>query len=160
MDEREIRHRAIRELLSRERIRTQARLVARLREQGHDITQASISRDLRALAVTKVRGVYQLPDDPRRIPSAILGLIEAAVPAGDHLMVVRTRVGAAQPVGVAIDEAGWPEVVGTIAGDDTIFIAVAVPDALPRIRSRLEVWASNEKQDNTIEMKNPEETAE
>lgn len=150
MDDREIRHQAIRALLTRERIRRQSELVGRLREQGFETTQASVSRDLRSLGVTKVRGAYRLPDDPRQIPPSILGLIESAMPAGDHLLVVHTRVGAAQPVGVAIDEAEWPEVVGTIAGDDTIFVAVAEPSGLPMVRNRLEVWATKHGRDNRL----------
>jgi transcriptional regulator of arginine metabolism len=126
---RDARHRALRLLLERRRITTQSSLVARLREQGHEVTQSSISRDLSDLGAVKVGGAYRLPapvadtdDEVRRLT---FELLQGHAPAGDHLLVVKTMPGAAQIVGSAIDGLDLPEVVGTVAGDDTIFVATA-----------------------------------
>ena len=132
---------AIADLLASRRIRRQSELVAALKELGFKTTQASVSRDLQALAATKVGGRYRLPEFKSEVPSSVRGLIESTVCAGDHLLVVRTRAGGAQSVAFAIDESDWPDVVGTIGGDDTIFVAVPDPAAGVRVQARLNRWA-------------------
>ncbi len=141
-DDADARRAAITRILAAQPVRRQAQLVEALTELGFTTTQASVSRDLRALGVTKVNGTYRLPEPSAPAPPGIRGLIESTICAGDHLLVVRTRVGAAQPVAFAIDESGWPEVVGTIGGDDTIFVAVPDPGAGVRVRARLDEWAN------------------
>ena len=104
----------------------QTELVAMLRKHGHIATQSSVSRDLRELGVAKVGDRYVLPDaatGPKNDFSALRQFVRARSTAGTNLTVLKTTVGAAQSVAVAIDTARWPEVVGTISGDDTIFIA-------------------------------------
>src|ERR1700735_1209760 len=106
----------------------QTELVTMLRKHGHVATQSSVSRDLRELGVAKVGDRYVLPDaatGPRNDFSALKQFVRARSTAGTNLTVLKTTVGAAQSVAVAIDTARWPEVVGTISGDDTIFIATA-----------------------------------
>ena len=88
--------------------------------------RSSVSRDLRELGVAKVGDRYVLPEDattPVADLRAVSAFVQQAIPAGPHLTVVRTTIGSAQSVALAIDRARWPEVVGTISGDDTIFIA-------------------------------------
>jgi transcriptional regulator of arginine metabolism len=108
-------------LISAERIASQAELARMLRSRNFDVTQASISRDLDELGVVKASGVYTLPE--KRSGSGFFGLRNLQ-PSGDSLIVARCDSGLASAAAVRIDAARIPEVVGTIAGDDTIFIAV------------------------------------
>lgn len=106
----------------------QSELVAMLRKHGHVATQSSVSRDLRELGVAKLGDRYVLPDPPVAAKNDFATLrqfVNALLTAGTNLTVLKTTVGSAQSVAVAIDTARWPEVVGTISGDDTIFIATA-----------------------------------
>ena len=106
----------------------QVQLVAMLREHGHVATQSSVSRDLRELGVAKLGDRYVLPETaaaPKNDFSTLKQFVSAQLTAGTNLTVLKTTVGSAQSVAVAIDTARWPEVVGTISGDDTIFIATA-----------------------------------
>src|SRR5271156_6597076 len=118
----------------------QAELVAMLRKLGHVATQSSVSRDLRELGVAKVGDRYVLPDvapGPKNDFSALKQFVRARSTAGTNLTVLKTAVGAAQSVAVAIDTARWPEVVGTISGDDTIFIATAGAREQRKLADRL-----------------------
>jgi len=106
----------------------QTELVAMLRKQGYVATQSSVSRDLRGLGVAKMGDRYVLPEtavSPKNDFSTLKQFVSARLTAGTNLTVLKTAVGSAQSVAVAIDTARWPEVVGTISGDDTIFIATA-----------------------------------
>lgn len=118
----------------------QAELVELLRNQGHPATQSSVSRDLRELGVAKLGDRYVLSDAPLAPPAefgAVRAFVTAILAAGDNLIVLKTRIGSAQSVALAIDSARWPEVVGTISGDDTIFIATAGTQAQHRLDERL-----------------------
>jgi len=118
----------------------QAELVALLRKYGHAATQSSVSRDLRELGVAKLGDRYVLPDlstAPKNDFAALKQFVHAQSPAGTNLTVLKTTVGSAQSVAVAIDTARWPEVVGTISGDDTIFIATAGASEQAKLRTRL-----------------------
>jgi transcriptional regulator of arginine metabolism len=110
-------------------VRRQQDLVRLLKKAGHEATQSSISRDLRDLGVLKASGRYVLPPDEVTRANGDFGaltqFVRALRRAGPAITVLRTTIGAAQSVAVAIDKAEWPEVAGTISGDDTIFIATA-----------------------------------
>ncbi len=118
----------IMEVVSTRPVRTQDELVDILNAEGWDVTQSSVSRDVAALRLAKVEGAYRRPapaptvadPDEQRIADGVLALD----PAGDILLVLHTAPGEANRVAVAIDRLAWPEIVGTIAGDDTIFVAV------------------------------------
>ena len=118
----------IMEVISTRAVRTQEELVEILNAEGWDVTQSSVSRDVAALRLAKVEGAYRRPGpapevadpDEQRIAEGVLALD----PAGEVLLVLHTSPGEANRVAVAIDRLAWPEVVGTIAGDDTIFVAV------------------------------------
>jgi transcriptional regulator of arginine metabolism len=106
----------------------QTELVAMLRKHGHVATQSSVSRDLRELGVAKMGDRYMLPETTAPVKndfSTLKQFVNARFTAGTNLTVLKTTVGSAQSVAVAIDTAQWPEVIGTISGDDTIFIATA-----------------------------------
>jgi transcriptional regulator of arginine metabolism len=121
------RRAALARIIREQVVGRQTELVALLREHGHAATQSSISRDLRELGVAKIGDRYVMPDAdaPSRDFSSLKQFVSARLTAGTNLTVLKTTVGSAQSVAVAIDTARWPEVVGTISGDDTIFIATA-----------------------------------
>ena len=118
----------------------QSELVAMLRKLGLVATQSSVSRDLRELGVAKLGDRYVLPDGappPRGDFSNLKQFVSAQFTAGSNLTVLKTAVGSAQSVAVAIDTARWPEVVGTLSGDDTIFIATAGASEQRKLGDRL-----------------------
>lgn len=119
--ERTRRQKAILDLVAARPIGTQAELKALLERQGISATQSSLSRDLDELGVVKSRGAYALPEARER--SGRAGLLELRL-AGDALVVARCLPGLAPAVAAEIDRAGVPGVAGTVAGDDTVFIAV------------------------------------
>lgn len=135
------RRNAIAELLSRHRIARQSELVARLRSLGHDATQSSVSRDLRELGVAKQSGAYTLPANGGRFDDLALRssaeFVRSMAPAGPNLLVIRTAIGAAQRVALTLDRLSWPEIVGTLSGDDTIFVATTTLASQRRLQRRL-----------------------
>jgi len=123
------RHLKILELISTHAIHTQEQLAEALAQEGWEVTQSSVSRDIAALRLVKVEGAYQRPavaqrprhdPDEQRITEGVL-TIEAA---GDALIVLHTPPGEANRVGAALDRLAWPDMLGNISGDDTIFVAV------------------------------------
>ena len=132
---------AIMRLLRGGQVRRQEDLVRLLKKAGHVATQSSISRDLRDLGVLKAGGRYVLPTEEVTRTNGNFGTLAQFVRqlrlAGDTLTVLRTTIGAAQSVAVAIDRAEWPEVAGTLSGDDTIFIATANARARDKLVGRL-----------------------
>jgi len=123
-------------------VRKQDELVRLLKKAGHEATQSSISRDLRDLGVLKASGRYVLPPAELTRANGDFGTLAQFVRelrrAGPAITVLRTTIGAAQSVAVAIDRAEWPEVAGTLSGDDTIFIATADRRAQEALVKRLQ----------------------
>ena len=121
----------LKRLLRETTVRRQADLVRLLRREGFDCTQSSISRDLRELGVAKFGDHYVIANESSAaVPAndafaALAGWVRDVLTAGPSLTVIKTNPGSAQSVAVAIDTANWPEVVGTISGDDTLFVATA-----------------------------------
>ena len=140
------RHPKILELISTRAVRTQEELADALSTDGWQVTQSSVSRDIAALHLAKVDGVYRRarnvagrdPDEVR-IAEGVL----TAEAAGDALVVVHTPPGEANRVGIALDRLAWPEIVGTIAGDDTIFLAVSNLVAQRQVLRRLRTIAAS-----------------
>jgi len=127
-------------ILRERTVERQAELVEMLRKSGHPATQSSISRDLRDLGVAKLGRRYVLSEQAGRSIgdfSALRRFVTSRVTAGANLTVLKTAIGTAQSVAVAIDAAAWPEVAGTISGDDTIFIATRGARAQRRLGERL-----------------------
>jgi len=127
------RRQLIRELLRSDRFHSQEQLRTKLREAGIRAEQATLSRDLHALGVVKGPDGYILPDAPvSPTPSRgeLTQLLRQFLVSAEHtgvLVVLRTGPGRAQPVGLALDAARLRAVLGTIAGDDTIFVAARSP---------------------------------
>ena len=131
-------------LLAAREVHSQAELAALLAEEGIDVTQATLSRDLEELGAVKLRGadggtgVYVVPEDGSPVRgvcggterlSRLLGDLLVSTDASANLAVLRTPPGAAHYLASAIDRAALTEVVGTIAGDDTIFVVAREPDS-------------------------------
>lgn len=114
------RQKKILNLIRARRIGTQEALRSQLERAGVPATQSSVSRDLEELGVIKHRGAYALP---HANGDAARGLLSLEV-AGDVLVIAKCLPGRASAVAVEIDDAAIPEIVGTLAGEDTIFIAV------------------------------------
>ena len=123
-------------------VRRQSDLARLLQRDGFEVTQSSVSRDLRELGVLKASGRYLPPPDEVARASGDFGALTQFVrsvrPAGGSITVIKTTIGAAQSVAVALDRAEWPEVVGTLSGDDTIFIATPNARAQRRLIERLQ----------------------
>lgn len=137
-----LRRAAIVKIIRESVVHKQEELVKLLKKRGFEATQSSVSRDLRELQVAKAGDRYIVPEGALNLAdpfSAISGFVVGIRTAGNALTVVKTRTGAAQSVAVAIDDAQWPEVVGTISGDDTIFIATEDAHAQQQLGKRLRV---------------------
>ena len=132
---------AIRQMLLQGPAETQGSLVAALKAQGHAATQSSVSRDLKELGTIKTGNGYELPssrrDDDEQL-SAVAELLRTIQPAGPNLLVVRTAIGAAQRVALAFDRCNWPEIIGNIGGDDTVFVATESGIAQKNLITRIE----------------------
>lgn len=118
-----LRQQRIVELIRSEEIHTQQDLLRRLRKLGIDATQVTVSRDLHDLRMVKTASGYRrLPEgQPIGLEAIVREFVTAATPAG-NLVVVRTTPGNASTVAKAIDGEAWPEIIGTVAGDDTVLI--------------------------------------
>jgi transcriptional regulator of arginine metabolism len=114
------RQQKILEIISGKPIATQQELAAQLARRGFKATQSSVSRDIVKLGLTKLDGYYVAPEEAVKAG----GPVTSIDTAGDHIVVVRTEVGLAQPAALTIDRAAIGEIVGTLAGDDTILVAV------------------------------------
>jgi len=128
-------------MLQKGPLETQGSLVAALTTKGYSATQSSVSRDLRELgAIKTVRG-YELPagsqDDNEQL-ATVRDLLRTIQPAGPNLLVVKTAIGAAQRVALAFDRCNWPEVIGNIGGDDTVFVATDSGTAQKNLITRIE----------------------
>ncbi|MFL6212556.1 MAG: arginine repressor [Blastocatellia bacterium] len=113
------RQQKILEIIGARRVATQQQLARELKRRGIEATQSSISRDIVELGLTKLQGRYTAPQ------ATFAGSPVVAVEtAGDNLIVIKTVIGQASATALAIDQARVSEVVGTVAGDDTLFVAV------------------------------------
>jgi len=149
------RHARIVTILNSRRVRSQAELAAALDDEGFEVTQATLSRDLEELGAVKLRtpdgGLpsYVVPEDgapltartaddapPQRLARLIDELLVSAR-ASANLVVLRTPPGAAHFLASAVDRAGLPDILGTIAGDDTILVVARDPDGGKALARRL-----------------------
>lgn len=143
LETRDQRRQAIVELMREYAITGQGALLALLKERGIHATQSSVSRDLQALKVWRKGRHYTLPqEEDLQLPEAaaledVEVFLRTVKTAGPNLTILRTVVGAAQTVAVAIDNSDWTEVAGTMAGDDTVFIATADADGQTVLLRRL-----------------------
>ncbi|MCK0440841.1 arginine repressor [Gordonia alkaliphila] len=143
----------ISELLTRLQVGSQVELRQLLADEGIDVTQATLSRDLDELGAVKLRGadggtgVYLVPEDGSPVRgvaggtarlSRLLGELLVSVDSSGDMAVLRTPPGAAQYLASALDRASLPEIVGTIAGDDTVFVLARAPRSGAEVAHTLE----------------------
>jgi transcriptional regulator of arginine metabolism len=123
-------------------ITTQEELAERLAATGVDASQVTLSRDIRELGLLKTAAGYRPHNDAEPQPSSdnlrrVLQEFLRDIREAQNLVILRTVPGGAQPVARALDTEDWPEVVGTVAGDDTIFIAALGTRAAKSLRKKL-----------------------
>ncbi|HET8655505.1 MAG TPA: hypothetical protein VFL93_08305 [Longimicrobiaceae bacterium] len=143
------RHAAILDLVRTRRIPSQEVLRELLAGRGFEVAQATLSRDIRELGLVKVPdeeggSIYTVPahvTDPTPTLSRLLPALYLGADGVGNLLVVKTLTGGAQPVAVAIDWEEWPELVGTVAGDDTVLLILRETKHLKVITRRLEQLA-------------------
>jgi transcriptional regulator of arginine metabolism len=140
------RHAAIRELVQHHRVASQEFLRDLLAKRGFDVAQATLSRDIRELRLIKVPDAegghhYTLPPEAWDSTPALQRLLPTLYVGAEgtrNLLVIKTLAGGAQAVAEAIDWEEWPEVLGTLAGDDTILIILREDRSLDTVRKRVE----------------------
>jgi transcriptional regulator of arginine metabolism len=131
------------ELLRAGSVATQGELRAKLARRGIHVTQATLSRDIEEMGAIKTRKGYRLAEaaapvaPPQPALAVILKEFVREVRQAANLVIVKTHPGNAHSVGVSLDAEQWPEVAGTVAGDDTIFIATPEARAAARIRKKI-----------------------
>ncbi len=143
------RQRAILTLVATRPIHSQEELAALLERQGFATTQATVSRDIKELGLVKVPIKGDGDDDALFkyvVPSAtasyvsrlhrVVAELVLSIAGSVNLIVLRTGPGSAQMVASAIDEANWPEIIGTVGGDDTILVIVSSAEQMPVIKQR------------------------
>jgi len=131
------------DLLRNEEIATQGELRRKLARRGIHVTQATVSRDIEDLGLVKTRTGYRLPEaaDPVTPPQLTMAVVlkefltEARQAA--NMVVIKTRPGNAHTIAVALDAEPWDGVVGTIAGDDTIFVATEGTRQAAQVRKKI-----------------------
>ncbi len=138
-----LRHSKTKEIIDRYIIETQEDLAEALSKHGIDVTQATVSRDIKELMLIKVptgdgRYRYAFPPEQNIIMSQ--ARLErtfqdsiVAIDFSQNIVVLRTLPGTAQAVAYTIDYVKWPEIIGTVAGDDTIFVLVKPMEAVPQV---------------------------
>jgi transcriptional regulator of arginine metabolism len=144
------RHAAILRIIRQAHVANQEQLRELLRAEGIDVTQATLSRDIRELGLAKVAAPeggshYEAPaDGGRAIRPNLEQLLPSMLVAVDGvgpLVVLKTPAGAAQSLGVAVDGAGWSEIIGTIAGDDAVLVITRSERARRAVEVRLKELA-------------------
>lgn len=126
------RHRLIESVVTRKRVGTQFELLDALADAGCNVTQATVSRDIRELALEKTRDPLGRPrytlaqaarrSDPRELLDSVLGQFGRQVTAAGNIVVVQSELGSAPAIGRALDELGHERIIGTLAGDDTCLV--------------------------------------
>lgn len=120
------RQQAVLEAISAQPLATQQEITQALKKRGIEATQVSISRDIAELGLVKAGGRYVSGHPAAPAPSEPLSaFVKGVAPAGPNLVVIQCDTGAAPRVGLALDQLAFPGLVGTLAGDDTVFAAVA-----------------------------------
>ena len=144
-------------ILEEQSVSSQAKLVDLLKAEGIDVTQATLSRDLEELGAVKIRvpvgeSVYAIPDNPteRVLPvdylKRVLGEWLVEVLVSNNIIVLKTPPGSAHVVASAVDRAGLPEVIGTVAGDDTVRLVAASNTTGDAVSEKLKDLAGIEPQ--------------
>lgn len=135
------RHLLIREIIKQEPIETQEELAEKLRDKGYKVTQATISRDIKELRLIKTltkggKYCYAEPQKPTLISDRLLRMLResiVSITSAENLIVIKTLSGAASAAGEAVDNLDFEDIVGTIAGDNTILVIVSSKEKVSSI---------------------------
>lgn len=138
----------IKEIVEKKVIRTQDELTAALRDEGIDVTQATVSRDIKEVLLVKVPtgdGSYRYASPTERNVTVSVARLEKtfqdsvlSIADSGNIIVLRTLPGTAQAVAYVMDNVCWPEIIGTVAGDDTIFLVIKPETAVALVKERME----------------------
>ena len=140
------RHEKIKELIQQYDIDTQEELASRLNEAGFKVTQATVSRDIRALKMMKVTGkdvksryviLQELPTELGEKYTRVLHDALLTIDQGQNILVIRTVPGMAMGVAAALDALNWEEILGSIAGDDTVMCVARTLEEASSVAERL-----------------------
>lgn len=142
------RHKEVLDIVGQQHIETQEELAEELRRRGYDVTQATVSRDIKELRLIKVPAGdgtyrYSAPEDRSAVLNAdrMRRFFRDSVVYSDsseNIVVIKCLPGSAQAVAALIDGAGWQEVIGTVAGDDTIIAVIKPKSAVPNTMRRID----------------------
>ncbi|MDF2565197.1 MAG: transcriptional regulator, ArgR family [Massilibacillus sp.] len=147
-----IRHARIKEIIENTVVETQEELAESLRKQNIEVTQATVSRDIKELMLIKIptgdgryRYAYPLEKNivfsknrmARMFQDSVIGLNYS-----ENIIVIKTLPGTANAVASTLDYAKWPEIIGTVAGDDNILVVIKPIEAVPQILRKLELLSS------------------
>jgi transcriptional regulator of arginine metabolism len=146
--EKQQRRRNILKLVHARSISSQQELAALLEKEGHPVTQATLSRDLRELNLVKTTRGYRLPSDLNQVrtegnniqQSITQYMVSANI--ANNLVVVKTHPGMASPLAISLDSIGWGELVGTVAGDDTVLVITPTGRSAKTVQRRLKEMAA------------------
>lgn len=146
----------IREIIGSQPVESQETLRRLLRQRGWDVTQSTLSRDLRELRIARIPNAdggasYATPDagaegggERSAVLDGLLPQLFVSIDGVGELAVLRTIIAGAQPIAVALDSEAWPDILGTIAGDDTVLIICRSSGARERVMRRLKSLGSRE----------------
>jgi len=136
------RHAKILDLVHRRSVSSQQELAHLLHREGFTATQSTLSRDIREIGLVKSRGRYRLPSEVNRMPEerslrrTIRDLVVKSAVSG-NIVLLKTPPGNAHSLGVVLDAAEWPEVLGSVAGDDTVFLLLRSQRMGRRVMKRI-----------------------
>lgn len=144
------RQRRILEIVSNETIGTQKELAERLQQEGFETTQATISRDIKELLLIKVniggdRYKYVIAQETPVTDAKLRMVLREFILSYDYsenLLILNTAPGNANTVASAIDRARWPQVIGTLAGDDTVMLVIKPKEAVQEVVEKIEDYTS------------------
>jgi transcriptional regulator of arginine metabolism len=142
MGKRTPRHAKILDLVHRRSVSSQQELARLLRREGFAATQSTLSRDIREIGLVKARGRYRLPSEVERVPEerslrrTIRELVVRSAASG-NIVMLKTPPGNAHSLGVVLDASEWPEVLGSVAGDDTVFLLLSNQRVGKRVMRRI-----------------------
>ncbi len=136
------RRAAIRRLLVQGPASTQQAVVAALIADGFEVTQSSVSRDLKEIGAFKTAAGYEISSGTDSSSgdeiAQVADLLRSITSAGPNLLVIKTAIGAAQRVALALDRCAWPEIIGNVGGDDTVFTATASATGQRQLLARID----------------------
>ncbi|MBC8015530.1 MAG: arginine repressor [Sporomusaceae bacterium] len=143
----ELRHANIKKIIEQNVIETQDDLAEALRKQSIKVTQATVSRDIKELMLIKVpagegryRYAFPIEGSTAFLQPRMERIFQDSVVGMDYsgpIVVIKTLPGTAQAVAAAIDNTKWPDIIGTVAGDDNILVVVKPIDAVPKVMAKL-----------------------